>query len=66
MLTWLTLWPPTGRPSRAKCNDKLSNYIVLWKADHSANFYFRIIPESNNFGMIYESVDVCGEMAGLL
>ncbi|KAF7596958.1 hypothetical protein BBP40_011324 [Aspergillus hancockii] len=52
--------------SRANGNDRLSNYIGLWKTDHSANFYFRIIPESSNFGMNYESVDVCGGMAGLL
>ncbi|KAF7539528.1 hypothetical protein G7054_g2023 [Neopestalotiopsis clavispora] len=52
--------------SRANSNSKLSNYIGLWKTDHNANFYFRIIPESTDFGMNYESVDVCGGMAGFL
>ncbi|KAB8074912.1 hypothetical protein BDV29DRAFT_201131 [Aspergillus leporis] len=56
----------TRMESKLTHTHHLSNYIVLWKAGHSANFYFRIIPESNNFGMIYESVDVCGGMAGLL
>jgi hypothetical protein len=49
--------------SRANRNDKLSNYMGLWKTDHKANFYFRIIPETVNFGLNYESVDVCGSMA---
>lgn len=52
--------------SRANGNSRLSNYIGLWKTDHNANFYFRIIPESVDFGMNYESVDVCGGMAGFL
>ncbi|KAK6217663.1 hypothetical protein LQW54_003385 [Pestalotiopsis sp. IQ-011] len=52
--------------SRANNNSKLSNYIGLWKTDHNANFYFRIIPESADFGINYESVDVCGGMVGFL
>jgi hypothetical protein len=52
--------------SRANGNSKLSNYMGLWKTDHKANFYFRIIPESANFGMNYESVDTCGGMARFL
>ncbi|KAI8228646.1 hypothetical protein K4K54_002083 [Colletotrichum sp. SAR 10_86] len=33
--------------------------------DHTANFYYRIIPELNSFGLNYESVDICGGMAGM-
>lgn len=52
--------------SRANANTLLSNYIGLWKTDHNANFYFRIIPETVEFGTNYESVDVCGGMAQFL
>lgn len=52
--------------SRAISNDKLSNYIGLWKTDHDANFYFRVIPESKDFNMNYETVDSCGGMARFL
>lgn len=31
-----------------------------------ANFYYRIIPERYGFGLNYESVDICGGMAGYL
>lgn len=41
-------------------------YIGLVKTEHTANFYFRIIPELQGFGLNYESVDVCGGMAGFL
>jgi hypothetical protein len=42
------------------------DYIGLVKTDHTANFYFRIIPETNGFGLNYESVNVCGGLAGYL
>lgn len=43
-----------------------SDYIGLVKDGHKADFYYRIIPEVRGFGLNYESVDVCGGMAGLL
>lgn len=52
--------------SHAKDYDKMSNYIGLWKTGHKANFYYRVIPEVENFGNNYESVDVCGNMAQFL
>ena len=42
------------------------DYIGLVKTDHTANFYFRVIPETNGFGLNYESVNVCGQLAGFL
>lgn len=42
------------------------DYIGLVKDGHTADFYFRIIPEVKGFGLNYESVDVSGGMAGLL
>ena len=42
------------------------DYIGLVKTDHSANFYFRIIPETKGFGLNYESVNVCGQLAPFL
>lgn len=42
------------------------DYIGLVKTDHTANFYFRIIPETQGFGLNYESVNVCGQLAGYL
>ncbi|KAK6217118.1 hypothetical protein QIS74_07232 [Colletotrichum tabaci] len=47
-------------------NYRLEDYIGLAKTDHNANFYWRIIPELYGFGLNYESVDVCGGMAGYL
>ncbi|KAI9925398.1 hypothetical protein ASPWEDRAFT_41484 [Aspergillus wentii DTO 134E9] len=52
--------------SRANSNNKMSSYIGLWKTGHSANFYFRVIPESQDFGTNYEPVNVCGQMAQFL
>lgn len=46
--------------------DHLGDYMGLVKTDHTANFYFRIIPEIKGFGLNYESVDICGGMAGFL
>lgn len=40
--------------------------IRLVKTEHTANFYYRIIPELYGFGLNYESVDVCGGLAGYL
>lgn len=40
--------------------------IGLVKTEHTANFYYRIIPELYGFGLNYESVDVCGGLAGYL
>lgn len=45
---------------------KMSDYIGLVKTDHQANFYFRIIPETKGFGLNYESVNVCGQLAQFL
>lgn len=42
------------------------DYMGLVKTGHTANFYFRIIPETKGFGLNYESVNVCGGMAGFL
>lgn len=42
------------------------DYIGLVKTDHTANFYFRIIPETRGFGLNYESVNVCGQLAPFL
>ncbi|RLM00275.1 hypothetical protein CFD26_100955 [Aspergillus turcosus] len=44
----------------------MADYIGLVKTDHTANFYFRIIPETRGFGLNYESVNVCGQLAGFL
>lgn len=44
----------------------LKDYIGLVKTGHKANFYWRIIPETNGYGLNYESVDVCGGMARFL
>lgn len=52
--------------SHAKEDNKMSNYIGLWKTGHRANFYYRVIPEIKNFGNNYESVDVCGKMTKFL
>ncbi|KAE8387086.1 hypothetical protein BDV23DRAFT_186659 [Aspergillus alliaceus] len=43
-----------------------TEYIGLVKDGHKADFYYRIIPELQGFGLNYESVDVCGGMASLL
>ncbi|TDZ41192.1 hypothetical protein CTRI78_v009892 [Colletotrichum trifolii] len=47
-------------------NYRLEDYIGFAETDHSANFYYRIIPELYGFGLNYESVDICGGMASLL
>ncbi|KAJ5369710.1 uncharacterized protein N7496_005802 [Penicillium cataractarum] len=44
----------------------MSDYIGLVKTDHTANFYFRIIPEIKGFGLNYESVNICGQLAPFL
>jgi hypothetical protein len=51
--------------SRATHTDE-GDYIGLVKTGHTANFYFRIIPELQGFGLNYESVNVCGQLAGFL
>lgn len=50
---------------RAAVTDE-GDYVGLVKTDHTANFYFRIIPELYSFGLNYESVNVCGQLAGFL
>lgn len=44
----------------------MSDYVGLVKTGHTANFYFRIIPETKGFGLNYESVNVCGQLAQFL
>ncbi|KAE9580764.1 hypothetical protein CGCF415_v000634 [Colletotrichum fructicola] len=50
----------------ASANNQLEDYIGFASTDHSANFYYRIIPELYSFGLNYESVDICGGMASFL
>ncbi|KAE8153583.1 hypothetical protein BDV25DRAFT_149131 [Aspergillus avenaceus] len=45
---------------------RMDEYIGFEEENGKANFYFRIIPETRGFGENYESVDVCGGMAGYL
>ncbi|KAF7171808.1 hypothetical protein CNMCM5623_004139 [Aspergillus felis] len=45
-------------------NYNMADYIALVKTDHTANF--RIIPETRGLGLNYESVNVCGQLAGFL
>ena len=53
--------------SRSNSNDKLSNYIGLWKTGHDANFFLQgYPPERKDFNMNYETVDSCGGMARFL
>ncbi|GAB1210540.1 hypothetical protein APSETT445_009335 [Aspergillus pseudonomiae] len=44
----------------------ISDFIGFVETGHTANFYFRIIPEHKGYGLNYESVDICGGMAGML
>lgn len=44
----------------------MNEFFGLVKTGHKANFYHRIIPEVRGFGMNYESVDACGQMASFL
>ncbi|GIJ83039.1 hypothetical protein Asppvi_001556 [Aspergillus pseudoviridinutans] len=44
----------------------MADCIGLVKTDRTANFYFRIIPETRGFGLNYESVNVRGQLAGFL
>jgi hypothetical protein len=44
----------------------INELIGFVKTDNKANFYWRIIPETQRFGTNYESVDVCGGMASYL
>lgn len=44
----------------------ISEFIGFVETGHTANFYFRIIPEHKGYGLNYESVDICGGMAGML
>lgn len=46
--------------------DGNGDYIGLVKTDHAAKFYFRIILETRSFGLNYESVKVCGQLAPFL
>ncbi|KAE8154345.1 hypothetical protein BDV25DRAFT_136039 [Aspergillus avenaceus] len=41
----------------------ISDFIGFVETGHTANFYFRIIPEHKGYGLNYESVDICGGMA---
>ncbi|KAL0929794.1 uncharacterized protein CTRU02_215224 [Colletotrichum truncatum] len=51
--------------TRANCCN-MHDLIGFVETGHSANFYFRIIPETVNFGLNYETVDSCGQMARFL
>lgn len=51
--------------SRPNCCG-LQDLIGFVDTGHDSNFYHRTIPEIANFGLNYESVDVCGGMAGFL
>lgn len=44
----------------------LHDMIGFLKTDHTANFYYRLIPENSDYGLNYESVDSCGQMAKYL
>jgi hypothetical protein len=44
----------------------INELIGFAKTSNKANFYWRIIPEIQGFGLNYESVDVCGGMAAYL
>ncbi|KJK60893.1 hypothetical protein P875_00042852 [Aspergillus parasiticus SU-1] len=44
----------------------ISDFIGFVEIGHTTNFYFRIIPEHKGYGLNYESVDICGGMAGML
>lgn len=45
---------------------QMDDCIGFAETDHSANFYYRIIPELYGFGTNYETVDECGGMASYL
>ncbi|KAL4789706.1 hypothetical protein BDV19DRAFT_382899 [Aspergillus venezuelensis] len=45
---------------------KMDDFIGFAETGHATNFYYRIIPETKGFGTNYESVDICGGMAGYL
>jgi len=44
----------------------LHDMIGFVKADHEANFYYRLIPENSDYGLNYETVDSCGQMSQFL
>jgi hypothetical protein len=50
----------------ASYREHAGDYFGLVKTDHTANFYFRIIPEVRGFGLGYESINTCGGMASFL
>lgn len=50
---------------RADCCN-MHDMIGFVETGHAANFYYRIIPETVNFGLNYETVDSCGQMARFL
>lgn len=50
---------------RARTN-RMHDFIGFVKYAHTANFYFRIIPETVSFGLNYETVDSCGPLAKFL
>lgn len=52
--------------SSAETDHHMGSYMGLAKLDHKANFYYRIIPETVDFGLNYESVDICGGLAKCL
>ena len=43
-----------------------NEFIGLEEVGHAANFYFRIIPETKGYGLNYESVNRCGQLAPFL
>lgn len=51
--------------NRANCCN-MHDMIGFVETGHAANFYYRIIPETVNFGLNYETVDSCGQMARFL
>jgi len=44
----------------------MTDFISFAETAHTANFYYRIIPESKAFGLNYESVDICSRIASFL
>lgn len=52
--------------SSAEIDHHIGSYIGLAKTDYKANFYYCIIPETVDFGLNYESVDICGGLAKYL
>lgn len=50
----------------SRANDGMHDMIGFVETEHDANFYYRIIPETEGYGLNYESVDICGGMGKFL